>query len=418
MDAQSELSSILGIRIVGTKWNRWNDSRKYRLLWCERAGVSLAEMEEKFPPATPDPDPLPSASSKNKGSGKSQPALSPQGTSIPGVGSALKSILAKKGIKSNEGCQCNSRAKEMDANGLEWCEKNKEKIVGWLMEEAGQRFWLKPYLMVFPGDAKRRAKQLIEEAIAEAKKAISLRWQYGITTVPERAKLLPNTLESLGRAGFINPWIFVDGASDSTPIRKELGASYLVTVRPIRQGVVGNWFLSLWELYLQDAFADRYAIFQDDLVCCRNLRAYLDRCEYPGKAYLNLFTYDDNETLVEPLESGTWVEAGIVENNPNKRQTGRGALALVFDNQAARTLLSSESFVNKPRAVKKPRRKYYLDGGIVAAMNKAGYREYIHSPSLVQHNGKESTIGNQWKGLADVARSFPGEDFDALDLLK
>lgn len=334
-----------------------------------------------------------------------------------GVGTELKQLLASKGIQSTSSCQCNARAADMDREGIKWCESNRDTIIGWLMEGASHRIWLKPYLVLFPGDARRRAGELLDEAITKAKHQPLLRWQYGLTTVPERSDTMLKTLKSLEQAGFPTPWVFVDGAIDATPWRKLVGSTRLVTTRAIRAGVVGNWILSLWELYLHDAFADRYAIFQDDMIACRNLRSYLERCEYPAKGYLNLFTFMDNEPLTKDAKPGAWQESSQVRNNPNQRQTGQGALALVFSNEAARTLLASQSLVNKPQAPTPPRRKYCLDGGVVAAMNRAGFREYIHNPSLVQHTGKKSTIGNEWPGAKGVAMTFPGEDFDAMGLL-
>ena len=57
----------------------------------------------------------------------------------PGVGTKLKKLLGMVGIKASEGCSCNQRAKAMDERGIEWCEQNKETIVGWLREEAKKR---------------------------------------------------------------------------------------------------------------------------------------------------------------------------------------------------------------------------------------------------------------------------------------
>lgn len=57
----------------------------------------------------------------------------------PGVGTKLKGLLSMVGIKASENCSCNQRARAMDERGVEWCEENKETIVGWLREEAGKR---------------------------------------------------------------------------------------------------------------------------------------------------------------------------------------------------------------------------------------------------------------------------------------
>jgi hypothetical protein len=40
----------------------------------------------------------------------------------------------------------------------------------------------------------------------------------------------------------------------------------------------------------------------------------------------------------------------------------------------------------------------------------AGWSEYVHMPSLLQHTGEESTLEN---GRHVPAGTFPGEDFDA-----
>ena len=56
-----------------------------------------------------------------------------------GAGTELKKLLAKIGITSSPTCSCNQRMKTMNARGVEWCEQNKDEIVGWLREEAKKR---------------------------------------------------------------------------------------------------------------------------------------------------------------------------------------------------------------------------------------------------------------------------------------
>lgn len=78
-----------------------------------------------------------------------------------GVGTALKGLLNKIGIKATPNCSCNKRAKIMDQNGIEWCENNIDIILGWLKEEAVKRKL--PFLEI-------GAKILIKKAISDAKK--------------------------------------------------------------------------------------------------------------------------------------------------------------------------------------------------------------------------------------------------------
>jgi len=56
-----------------------------------------------------------------------------------GVGTELKKLLNRVGIVPSANCSCNSRAATMNARGIEWCEENFEKIVGWLEEESRSR---------------------------------------------------------------------------------------------------------------------------------------------------------------------------------------------------------------------------------------------------------------------------------------
>jgi hypothetical protein len=227
-----------------------------------------------------------------------------------------------------------------------------------------------------------------------------VKWAYGVTTVPERREeLLPKTLDSLCDAGFGNPRLFVDGEND---IRRYDQFSLEVTLRYPKIRVFGNWFLSLIELYIREPNADRYAVFQDDFITYRNLREYLERTEYPDKSYLNLYTFPCNQQRCK--EKPGWYLSD---------QFGKGAVALVFNRLAVQALITSQHMVDRPLD---PRRGWRaVDGGIVSGMTKAGFKEYIHNPSLVQHTGDKSSMGNK---AHQKALSFRGEDFDALELLE
>jgi hypothetical protein len=229
-----------------------------------------------------------------------------------------------------------------------------------------------------------------------------LKWAYGVTTCPARRDtLLPETLLSLRNAGFDRPRLFVDGTDDPMSWEREFGLP--VTGRNPTVRVYGNWVLGLAELYLRAPESDRFAMFQDDLMTCRNVREFLDRSPYPIKGYMNLFTYRDNENLIRGKEPG-WYESN---------QWGRGALALVFDRPTLLTLLTHQHMVDRPLDVHRGWRA--IDGGIVTAMKKAGYKEFVHAPSLVQHTGLYSSMGNK---PHPVAHTFPGESHDALAFLE
>lgn len=222
-----------------------------------------------------------------------------------------------------------------------------------------------------------------------------MEWAYGLTTVPQRRQtLLPRTLRSLEAAGFPTPRLFVDGDKDIVSWEQEFHLE--VTVRSTQIHTAGHWVLSLTELYIRQPLADRYVVFQDDFITYKNLRHYLERCEYPETGYWNLYTFPSNQKLAEKV--------GWYLSN----QFGRGAVALVFSRKAVVTLLTHQHIVERPQDINKGRRS--IDGGIVTAFTKAGWKEWVHNPSLVQHTGVLSSMKNRPHPLAI---SFRGESFDA-----
>lgn len=233
-------------------------------------------------------------------------------------------------------------------------------------------------------------------------------WTYGVTTVPARFKAeLPRTLESLVKAGFTAPRLFIDGCDVNclTEYRRkypllEISARY-PTIRPF-----GNWALALAELYIREPHAERYAIFQDDIVAVANLRTYLDACEYPDESlakpgYWNLCTYPHNHVLA-PNKNGWFLS----------NQKGLGAQGLVFNHQAIMKLLKHERFVERPMDPNRGWRR--IDGGVVHTMAAVGWSEYVHSPSLIDHLGVYSSMGNPRQPKIS---SFPGQHFDARILI-
>lgn len=227
-------------------------------------------------------------------------------------------------------------------------------------------------------------------------------WAYGITTVPSRRDtLFPRTFNSLKLAGFDRPHIFIDGRMEAADYRDY---SDRITCRHPNARTAGNWVLSMYELYIREPSAERFAIFQDDFVTSLNLKSYLDRCKYPDKGYWNLYTFPSNQKLCP--EGNTY--RGWYPSD----QYGKGAVALVLSREALCTLLSQRQLIE--RFQNKKRGHQAIDGGIVDTFNKIGWKEYVHNPSLVQHTGLVSSMGNRRHPLAN---SFMGEDYDLNQLL-
>ncbi len=80
---------------------------------------------------------------------------------VGGAGTELKNLIAKFGLRPGLNCKCGQHIREMDQNGVEWCEQNIDTISGWLHEEA-QRANL-PFFAI-------GANVLIRRAIANSKR--------------------------------------------------------------------------------------------------------------------------------------------------------------------------------------------------------------------------------------------------------
>lgn len=252
--------------------------------------------------------------------------------------------------------------------------------------------------------------------------APTLTWAVGVTTVPVRIEThLPKTLATLDNAGFVKPWLFIDGTADYSHFNNSVAG---MTYRSTPARVHGNWFLGLHELWVRYPLADRYAMFQDDVTLLKNVRQFVEATKYPDRGYLNLYTMINERYYAQQKNPNVkgWVQS---------TQRGKGALALVFDRLAVETLLTSRHMVMRPVPSDKSdleclrggfwyRGQKTVDGGIVESLSaKAGIREYVHLPTLCQHTGLKSSIHEVGReGLRHpLAVEFAGEGFDAMQLI-
>lgn len=359
-----------------------------------------------------------------------------------GPGSELIRMYTEKGMPHCEACY--QLACLMDAWGPDECTARLDGIVADIFPRAKQwvaenRPWINRLLPAIVKDPEihRRIRSDVAEAIASSRMLIAsapprpqkaattratrpiqsnpcpgcngsskqakgrrsghnIHWAYGITATPSRSHThLPRTVASLEMAGFSSPTIFMDDGND---FNATSFAGCMIVRRSIKLGAFGNFALTAWELYTRQPDADRFIIFQDDIVCYRNLREYLGSNTYQPKTYYNLYTWPCN------------VKSELGWSTSNQR--GHGALATMFDNDTLRDLLSTKSFIDH-------RQNHYghkgIDKAVMVALKSKGYSEIVHNPSLVQHTGVVSTIQNGSKLTSPV---FRGEDFDAMTLLQ
>ncbi len=235
---------------------------------------------------------------------------------------------------------------------------------------------------------------------------MNVEWAVGVTTVPDRVCiLLPRTLESLRRGGFTSPRLFIDGAQNDDQHRH---FDLPMTLRWPKIRAWGNWWLGINELYIRQPHADRYAMFQDDILCMRNLKQYLEKTPYPESGYCNLAVYPQNH---EAGRKG-WYRA---PSGPKTNWRGLGAQGLVFDRNALLTLIGKEheGFTHKPGDPVSGHEK--IDGAVVAKLESLGIYEHVHGPSLITHIGDTSCMGH---GRQPDIAGFLGEECDALALIQ
>ncbi len=263
----------------------------------------------------------------------------------------------------------------------------------------GESITVKPRLPDPPLSPVEPEKARETASYASGRPSRGIKWAYGVTTCAARLHtLLPRTLTSLANAGFDRPWVFADGVNPDEWKPEGVGG---VTYRFPTIRTFGNWCLSLGELFLRNPHAQRFALFQDDAVFLKNLRGYLDACKLDPKTYWNLYTFPQNQKLGNGV--GGWFKSN---------QRGLGAVALVFDRQGVIDCLTSLHMVQRPLNTHRGHRN--VDGGVVTAMAKAGYTEMVHNPTLCQHTGINSSMGNKRHPLAE---GWVGE-VDAVELLK
>jgi hypothetical protein len=227
-------------------------------------------------------------------------------------------------------------------------------------------------------------------------------WAVGVTTAPRTEPTLERTLASLAAAGwerarvFAEPGVELPGGFERLPC----------TRRDQPLGGWPNWFLGLAELAQREPHAQAYLMVQDDVVFCRNLRAYLEATLWPA----------ERVGLVSPYCPAPYVRRMAGWHEVAAGENLVGALTYVFLNAAARLLLSDARVVNHRQRGAWAGLKD-IDSVVGRWAGQSRLPVYYHTPSLAQHIGRTSVIWPQAAndGLRRAA-DFVGEEFDALTL--
>ena len=204
------------------------------------------------------------------------------------------------------------------------------------------------------------------------------RWSVGITTSRRRIPTLEQCAQSVRRAGWEEPVLFVDGDME---IPKSL--SKLPSCRRIPAvGAFPNYALSLMELFMRDPHADAYMMLQDDALFPGTsvVRQYLEEVLWLGKTpgIVSLYCSTEYQQQVSGWHrfNVPWIW---------------GAVAFIFSNEVVRAWLTSP-LVYDHRALANNEGLSKIDVMIGLFSQSTGVSIHYPSPSLVQHIGTISTI--------------------------
>ncbi|MEM7387593.1 MAG: hypothetical protein AAF514_21880 [Verrucomicrobiota bacterium] len=230
-------------------------------------------------------------------------------------------------------------------------------------------------------------------------------WVVCVRSAPRKQATLSASLESLARAGWPDPFLFVEPGTDvpdGFPTER-------LTVRTRTLGNFPNFFVALAELVMLFPEADAYMMCEDDVSYCRGLRPYLEETLWPSNrlGVVSLHT---------PQHQDRGDVAGFYPANPG--WGAWGAQAFVFPNAAARAYLRNPQILNHRR--RGPGEgKCNADSVVGQWCEDTGLDYYLHTPSLTQHIGETSTLWGEKATLEGRrhAATFVGEDRDIRDLM-
>jgi len=211
-------------------------------------------------------------------------------------------------------------------------------------------------------------------------------WAVGLVTAPRPEPTIQQTLASLRDAGFTDVHVFAEPGSW---IPEESG-SLPVTVHGAHLGNIGQFCTALTELYMAQPHADCYAVFQDDVAAARGLKDWCDEQFWPLRhGLVSLYT-----SRVHSGDSVGWhvLDLGFYRTF--------GALAFVFRHDVL------QEFLTDGQVLRYRQRHAHGDDSLVGEWaNRYGIGIAYHTPSLVQHTGKVSSLADHDIGRVGFANA-------------
>jgi hypothetical protein len=222
------------------------------------------------------------------------------------------------------------------------------------------------------------------------------KWAVGVTTAPRRQETLPWCLDSLARAGWSSPRLFIDSGVEVA----ERFSHMPVTRREPGLGAWPNYYLGLAELLMREPTADAYFMVQDDSIFYdrEDLGAYLEAALWPDDPVGAVSLYCP-KTYTQP-EPGWHVRADLWVY---------GALAFVFPRESAKRFIADLA-VLEHRWSQRNEGRAQIDLTVGHWAQRSELPIYYPTPSLVQHIGDTSTLWPRARALGDrKADRFAGD---------
>jgi hypothetical protein len=228
-----------------------------------------------------------------------------------------------------------------------------------------------------PGPAPAPVERLVPAPVPRRGPRVR-RWAVGVTSAPRRRPTLDWCLDSLRRAGWETPRLFIDSAVTIA----ERFAGLPVSLREGKLGAWPNYYLTLAELLMREPEADAFLLVQDDVVLYdrQNLREYLEEALWPADPVgaVSLFCSSAYTRAVPGwyAAEGAWVW---------------GAQAFVYPRESAKRFIA-DPLVLEHRWSHRHRGLANIDIVIGQWAARHGLPVCHPSPSLAQHVGDTSTL--------------------------